>query len=693
MTLLAPFFAYLLPLALLPVVFHLFLKIRKQPRPFSSLLFFLAADPRHSARRRLRNWLVLLLRTLALAAFFLALARPMKPGWGGHDTRVILVIDNSASMSASDDDGQTRLSRALAAAAVVTQDSQVHQAAILTLAHDPAIALPEEFGDDLSAIRVALGSIRTTHACGDAAGVLRQASSMARKVLRGEPEIHVFSDLHPAAWGAAVSAVEFPRGVAVIVHQVGRETDHSGSVSLMPASHGRRLLAGRPWRLDVPARNYRARECDVTLNVSIEGNQLRQVATVGGNQMKTIRVLPPALPVGEHMIHLWLDGPMAGPSAEAWQVIRVEPPDDVWLLGSSSEYGMLEMALDPVAGGGLTGLRVSAVPIARIPITLPTKLPVLVVASFGFLTDPHVSAFCRDYVTAGGTLLISPGSGSRDGTPHLPSWCGLNPLKRLDFDPGAPLIVMDPEASLWDDLRDDQGQVILKGITVIHGFGLEFNGSPAPKILAGTSNGNALLAQRVLGRGMFYVAGFGWDTQWSNLPRRAPFLPLALGFAKAAVPDASPAIDMMAGTPFPSEYRLQNSDAPIQIRTVAGDVLKWDGHSGDLVTPARAGVFCVEGLGKPMTVAVFGAPDEAEQGLVRNPSVLAGVEYLNLVYRSAEGTAADIKQARRGHSLFGLFIMLAGVFWMLELVLANLKPVKLKEGSMRPESRFNEWLG
>ena len=40
MTLLAPLFAWLLPLALLPVIFHLFFRIRKQPRPFPSLLSF-----------------------------------------------------------------------------------------------------------------------------------------------------------------------------------------------------------------------------------------------------------------------------------------------------------------------------------------------------------------------------------------------------------------------------------------------------------------------------------------------------------------------------------------------------------------------------------------------------------------------------------------------------------------------------
>ena len=97
----APIFAWLLPLALLPVAFHLFFRIRKQPRAFPSLLFFQSADPRLSARRKLREWLALLLRTLALAALLLALARPVRQGWGGGDAHLVAVIDNSASMSAA----------------------------------------------------------------------------------------------------------------------------------------------------------------------------------------------------------------------------------------------------------------------------------------------------------------------------------------------------------------------------------------------------------------------------------------------------------------------------------------------------------------------------------------------------------------------------------------------------------------
>jgi len=86
-----------------PILFHL---IRRQPKgqvPFSSLMFLKPTPPRLTRRSRLDNWLLLLLRALALILMAIAFARPFLrsdalstaevPG-----RRFVLVIDQSASM-------------------------------------------------------------------------------------------------------------------------------------------------------------------------------------------------------------------------------------------------------------------------------------------------------------------------------------------------------------------------------------------------------------------------------------------------------------------------------------------------------------------------------------------------------------------------------------------------------------------
>ena len=58
-----------------PILFHL---IRRQPKgqvPFSSLMFLKPTPPRLTRRSRLDNWLLLLLRALALILMAIAFAR------------------------------------------------------------------------------------------------------------------------------------------------------------------------------------------------------------------------------------------------------------------------------------------------------------------------------------------------------------------------------------------------------------------------------------------------------------------------------------------------------------------------------------------------------------------------------------------------------------------------------------------
>ncbi|MEI8241937.1 MAG: VWA domain-containing protein [bacterium] len=685
----APVFAALLPLALLPVLFHLFFRIRKQPRTFPSLLFFQAADPRLSSRRRLREWLVLLLRTLALAALILALARPVRQGWGGRDAHVTVVIDNSASMAAADGDGQTRLSRALAAATAVLQDGSVRQGAVVSTVRDPAVPLPAGFSDDLAGVRAALGAIRDSHGSGDAAGALRQAAALSRGVLQGAVEVHLFTDLQATEWGTAASPVAFARGTAVVVHDVGRGSDRAGVVALLPpTARPRRLVAGRTWRFDAHLRNYGTREAEATVNLALGDTRLRQAATVGAGQTREVRLPLPALPPGEHRVRVWLDGPSAAPSAEAWQVVRVSPPDDVWLVGDARDSGLLGLALAPAADGLLTGLRVKAVPdLLQLPRSAGADAPatgiagssppVLVVVSFRQLADRAVAASCRDFAARGGTLLVCPES-ARDGAakPALPDWCGVDAGAGKASEKGEPVVVLAADAALWDDVRDERGHVSLRGVQLRRWLPLTARLREGATAMAGTTDGAAVLTRTVLGRGLVYVSGFAWDLHWSNLPRRAVFLPLALGFARPAQPDEPAARVIQAGAPLDAERRLTAAGAGVRLRTVAGDAVAWSGRADALATPARAGVYRVEGLPQPLTLAVAGSPGEAAPARVpaRGLAVLAGSDYRTLTCRSASESAGEVQRARHGQSLFGLFLALAACFWLLELWLVNQRP-------------------
>jgi hypothetical protein len=100
MTFLSTIFLLALPLALAPVVLHLFDRRRNVTIEWGAMQFLVDASTQRTSARRLKHWLLLLLRMLAVAALVTALARPMLPGhWFGssEQSETILIIDNSMS--------------------------------------------------------------------------------------------------------------------------------------------------------------------------------------------------------------------------------------------------------------------------------------------------------------------------------------------------------------------------------------------------------------------------------------------------------------------------------------------------------------------------------------------------------------------------------------------------------------------
>ncbi|WP_243663466.1 BatA domain-containing protein, partial [Rhodothermus marinus] len=111
MTFLNPLALLALAAAAIPVLIHLFHFRRPQRVAFSSLAFLKELQQTALQRLRIRQWLLLLLRTLALVCLVLAFARPVLRGplasWAGGGTATVvgLVVDNSPSMAVRDAGG------------------------------------------------------------------------------------------------------------------------------------------------------------------------------------------------------------------------------------------------------------------------------------------------------------------------------------------------------------------------------------------------------------------------------------------------------------------------------------------------------------------------------------------------------------------------------------------------------------
>src|SRR5262245_31101693 len=103
MSFLQPLLLVALPLVALPIIIHLINQRRYQTIRWAAMLFLLAANKMSRGYAKLRQFLILALRVLAIAGLIFAVARPLAGGWlgragGGQPDTTIILFDRSPSM-------------------------------------------------------------------------------------------------------------------------------------------------------------------------------------------------------------------------------------------------------------------------------------------------------------------------------------------------------------------------------------------------------------------------------------------------------------------------------------------------------------------------------------------------------------------------------------------------------------------
>ena len=106
----SPAFLFALPLALAPLILHLFYRRRRSTVLFSSLNFFLRQEKYFAYRRRLLEIFLMLCRILGVALIVLALAGPYFRKitfLANGGTEAVIVLDDSMSMQRTVPGGHT----------------------------------------------------------------------------------------------------------------------------------------------------------------------------------------------------------------------------------------------------------------------------------------------------------------------------------------------------------------------------------------------------------------------------------------------------------------------------------------------------------------------------------------------------------------------------------------------------------
>ncbi len=179
--------------AAIPIVLH-FLNLRKlKIIEFSSLRFLKELQKTKIRRLKLKQIILLILRTLAVVFVIISLARPAiegtLPGFGSYSkTSTVIIIDNSFSMDLSDELGNRYTQARNTAMSILNELKEGDEAAIIEMADgefNKIISLSRNFEnlkEHLSKIKVEYRSANIERALRTAVAVLKKADNINKEV-------------------------------------------------------------------------------------------------------------------------------------------------------------------------------------------------------------------------------------------------------------------------------------------------------------------------------------------------------------------------------------------------------------------------------------------------------------------------------------------------------------------------------
>lgn len=361
----------LLSLAAAPLLIHLLFRRRTRRIEFPTLRLLRTVDPHLARRRRVHEWLLLALRTLAIALVALAVTRPYAGGGGGATTSdSVVVLDDSASMAAGGD--ASAWSRAVATArGVFDRMGAGDRGALHLLVAGPAAPAQGLTQDGRALVRALEQSVRTD-ARGSLASALARAGEALAKGTSPDRRVVLVTDLDAGAFASedlAAAQRAWPAGTRLLlvptrVPAVARDA----ALSRLAPGEGVAVV-GRALHVTVGVERLAGGAADVQVELVAGGDAPRR-ARVAFSPAGTGEATFELVPASEGLLALSASVAQDdfAPDDRRHLLLMVRPRLDVVLLDADLDDpaapalgggALVTLALDPRGDSAIAGLRVT----------------------------------------------------------------------------------------------------------------------------------------------------------------------------------------------------------------------------------------------------------------------------------------------------------------------------------------------
>jgi hypothetical protein len=517
--------------AALPLLIHLFSR-RKFPRiDFSTLRFLRRLQSQQMRRLRLRQWLLLLLRTLAIFLIAFAFLRPaLRSRTGiaalsGSRISLVIILDASASMQAASQSGSCFDVARSAADSLLAMLNSGDRALVIIARKQPEVLL-RSFSEDGTALRRWLKSEQPSDGPADLGAALQRAAAelhSSASASNFRTEIYLISDF------AGISDLPDPILHAVpFFVQVDPQSRENLSASNVRITADL-LEPGQPLDIEVILTNHGEKSLDnVYCSAFINAVRLAEdVVSLSSSTQITerFRVAPEGHGLQIGMIKIEHQDVLAADN-QAYFGFWIPPRIDVLMVADLTEYLPLRLALSPRSDSEAL-LNVTSADRNAWDAQQLSLFDVIIFADPPAL-DRTKSLRLQNFVREGGGLMIFPGNHTDVAAINRDL---LMPLQTPLWGEKVGKVAPGGAFRSWQSPQTDQP--LLRGILrpeaqpVSPQFFLAMRMlGNSSEVLLRLSDGSPLLNQMAFGRGRVILSASSPHPDWSDWATRGIFAPL-----------------------------------------------------------------------------------------------------------------------------------------------------------------------
>ena len=558
--------------AAVPLAVHLLHRGSSEPLPFSNLSFLRRLHQSRMRSIRLRQWLVLLLRTLAVAALVLAFARPAlrggESGWFGRPAPVAAAILLDASYSTGYRPGSVRVFERLRSRAIGLLElfSPGDEVRVIPFASD-AVPVDGELPQALRELAV------------------RQEGTHVEEALRAaehhfedkgmQRELFIFSDFAAPGWleVAARRSAEWSR-TAVYTADLELSGRANRFVSAVEAGSWLAAPGGR-WRIRAEVVNASESILEqFSADLFIDGERV---------QRRAVELQPGGRAELEFATTPRRDGFLSGYVEIEEDALTLD--DRRYFTAFIPRHVRVVMAGDPgdlyfaqqalaAAAVGDPSLELDSISLSSLGPGALDEAEVLILCNVSRIGGGQIGAV-RDFAARGGGVVLFPGADADISylNRHLLSNLIPASIRSAVGRPEPPqgrrrasFLRIDPEAS---------DEVLLRGLTeaatgprFFSVFSLIANPGASPLLSFGDGSPAALIAGGRAGRVVLFAVPL--SLEWSELPSTALFAPLLQRLCRLLGTPSQGAPDYLVGETVRRRLPGTGPGHRIEVRTPSG---------------------------------------------------------------------------------------------------------------------------